>query len=243
MSPAYKRGDPLLNRKPLFLVVSRLISVIVIILGWPILKFLYGFRIKGRISKHSLPAILISNHCLPLDPLLQGLALFPRFTYFTLLEETVLTPILGTLVRLLGGIPLPPDPSRLPDIEQAVKTALDTRQLIHFYPEGECFLLNQDVKIFKAGAFYYAIVFQVPLIPLVTVIKKKRRFRASTIILPPIQPPPRSATERENIRAAIHFARRVQAQVQTCIDTEGGNHSLYRGPMPRIKGVNDRTRG
>ena len=240
---AYKRGDPLLNRKPFFLALSRLLSVIVFLIGWPLIKFLYGFRVKGRISKQNLPAMLISNHTLPLDPLLQGAALFPRFTYFTLLEETLFTPILGTLVQLLGGIPLPPDPKRLPDIESAVKTALEKRQMIHFYPEGECFLLNQEVKTFKAGAFYYAILFQAPVIPLVTVLKKKRRLRASVIILEPIQPPPRSASQRENIHAAIHFARTVQQQVQDCIDREGGDRSLYRGPMPRIKGVNDRNRG
>ncbi|HCX96010.1 MAG TPA: hypothetical protein DHU26_03285 [Spirochaetaceae bacterium] len=196
------------------------------------------------------PAILVSNHCMPLDPLFHGLAIFPRRTFFTLLEETCEAPVLGSFVRLLGGIPLPRDRARLNDIEQAVAHALSTRGLIHFYPEGECFLGNQNIYPFKGGAFYFAIKFGAPVVPIVTVLKKRAghstfrgqkssRIQVTVHVLNPIQPPACGATAHETLARAIRFSNQVQDLMQAEIERCGGDKSLYRGPMPRIKGVND----
>lgn len=284
---AYKKGGPLINRNALFLIVSKALLWLVVILGWPVMKIMYGFKVSGRknleaavILPRSLrnmrvsPCILVSNHAVPLDPLLHGEAILPRFTYFTLLEETVLTPVLGTFVRLLGGIPVPQDQDRLGDIEKAVGIALRGRRLIHFYPEGECFLLNQEIKPFKAGAFYYAIKFGVPIVPVVTVIKarparqtarhraagsfrtvtgsltaaafrgakKAPRITAHIHILPPMVPPASTGRASSDLHNAIQFSRSVRTEMQKAIDAEGGDKSLYLGPMPRIRGVNDRNR-
>jgi len=242
---AYRRGGSLIVRKPLFLAFSKALTWLVELLGWPIMAAMYGYRARGRkiLRKAKRPAILVSNHAIPLDPLLHGLTLLPRFSYFTLLEETVLTPWLGTLVRLLGGIPVPHDQSRLGDIERAVKSALDGRGLIHFYPEGECFLFNQEIREFKAGAFWYAIRFGVPVIPLITVISRRGKgFHAEVHVLEALEPPAASGRSAADLHAAIRFARSTRALMQARIDAAGGDKTLYRGPMPRIRGVNDRER-
>jgi len=255
---AYKRGDPLIKRTPLFLALSKAITWLVELVGWPIMKALYGYRARGREALAGAakgPVIFVSNHALPLDPLLHALSLLPRFTYFTLLEDTVLTPVLGTFVRLLGGIPIPPDPDRLDDIEAAVKAALAGRGRVHFYPEGECFLLNQDIKPFKAGAFYYAIRQGAVVVPIVTVLRRggamgalkgdarpRRRVRAEILILPALKPPAPTGRASADLHAAILLARQTRAAMQAAIDSAGGDKSLYLGPMPRIKGVNDRQR-
>ena len=247
----YKRGDPLIDARPLFLAGSRVLTWFVELLGWPIVMAMYGFRVVGGsnlhkamgLSKKKQALILVSNHAIPLDPLLHGLAILPRFTYFTLLEETVLTPVLGTLVRLLGGIPIPTDPDKLDDIESAAAWALKTRGFIHFYPEGECFLLNQDIKTFKAGAFYYAIKFGVPILPIATVLPKtKGRLRAEVHILEALPPPPSTGRASADLHLAILFAKKTQKLMQSHIDKAHGDKSLYRGPMPRIRGVNDTMR-
>lgn len=209
-------------------------------------KALYGLEIHTSIERPR-PAILVSNHCMPLDPLFHGIAVFPQRNYFTLLEETVESPVLGTLVRLLGGIPLPRDSRRLAEIEAAVVHALKTRGFIHFYPEGECFLGNQNIFPFKAGAFYFAIRLQVPVVPLVTILKRVQKrgrnqltdIQVSVHQLAPLYPPKASRTARANLTAARHFAQQVHDVMQAEIDRCGGDRSLYRGPMPRIRGVND----
>ncbi|MFA5852192.1 MAG: 1-acyl-sn-glycerol-3-phosphate acyltransferase, partial [Spirochaetales bacterium] len=166
----------------------------------------------------------------------------------------------------------PPDSDRLDDIEAAVKAALDGRGRVHFYPEGECFLLNQDIKPFKAGAFYYAIRHGAAVVPIVTLLKRRAsrttggaegpasaatlsrpaqgsparrrpgRVRAEILILPARKPPAATGRASADLHAAILFASQTRAAMQAAIDSGGGDKSLYLGPMPRIKGVNDRQR-
>jgi len=181
---------------------------------------------------------------MPLDPLFHGMTIFPRRTFYTLLEETCETPVLGTFVRTLGGIPLPRTESRLEDIEHAVKYALSTRGLVHFYPEGECFLGNQKILPFKAGAAYFAIKFGVPVVPIVTVLKRAHGSRSKLIsvcvrVLQPLSPPSPGKNAHTQLAAPIHFSHQIHDLMQSEIERAGGDPSLYQGPMPRIRGVND----
>ncbi|MCE5255456.1 MAG: 1-acyl-sn-glycerol-3-phosphate acyltransferase [Spirochaetaceae bacterium] len=271
---AYKIGSPLINRNKLFLAASKILIWFAAPFLAFVMKLLYHYKVKGRpnlklagimpsAASHwkTKPCILVSNHVLPLDPVLQGLALFPRTTYFTLLEDTVLTPGLGTLVQLLGGVPIPRSPKYLPKMDEAVTQVVQGPGLIHFYPEGECFLLNQEIKDFRAGAFYYAIRNQVPIVPIATVLNRRsnappipalptpppRRsdivtVRIRIVIMPPIQPPAASGSKITDLHHALEFAQAVHDSMQAVIDAEGGDRSLYQGPMPRIKGVNDKSR-
>lgn len=272
---AYRKGDPLLLEGPANAAFSWMATRAAELAGWPFVRLMYGFSATGRENiafasgasagrpdsprpgrrhpsiLHS-PCIFVSNHCLPLDPLLHALSIFPCRTHFTLLEETCAAPALGRLVRLLGGIPLPNDSRRLKDIEKAVGTALERRGMIHFYPEGECFLRGQEIRRFKAGAFYFAIRFGVPVVPLVTILKKNPRhahgagrrgvpsLKARIHVLRPIVPPPSRGKPALDLRSALVFAEEARITMQKAIDEAGGDKSLYLGPMPRIKGVHDR---
>jgi 1-acyl-sn-glycerol-3-phosphate acyltransferase len=252
----YRRGDPLIDRSPLFLAASKALSWLVAILGWPIVRLCYRYRVRGRENLaplHGKPAVGVGNHSVPLDCLIQGLALLPRFSYFTVIEETIMTPVLGSLVRLLGGMPIPTDPERLGDIDAAMETALKGQGGVYFYAEGECFLYNQEIRPFKAGAFYYAIRQGVPIVPVVSVLKRPgssgsplrrvdKRLGITVHVLPAMYPPPAAGRRSADLHNALVLARQARDAMQAVIDREGGDRSLYRGPMPRIRGVNDRQR-
>jgi 1-acyl-sn-glycerol-3-phosphate acyltransferase len=248
----YRKGAPLISESPWSRLVGDILVAFVALIGWPLSRLLYSIKIENTNSRsgltHRLPsrAILLSNHCMPLDPVFHGLAVFPRRTYFTLLEETCEAPVLGSLVRLLGGIPLPRSSGRLKDIEDAVAYGLSTRGLVHFYPEGECFIGNQRIFPFKAGACYFAIRFGVPIVPIVSILKrrhgkKSRRTQVTVHVLAPVAPPPPPPEKNPHafLIRSIQFSRQIHDLMQAEIEREGGDHSLYRGPMPRIKGVND----
>ena len=250
LAMAYRRGGELINTRLPFRAISCGITWFIELVGWYLVRILYGYRSFGRKNLHHAPKgpiIYVSNHAIPLDPLLHGLSLLPKLLYYTLLEETVLTPVLGTLVRLLGGIPIPTDQGRMLDMERAMTQALQARGKLHFYPEGECFLLNQEIRNFKPGAFFAAVRQGVPVQPLVTVITRRsflgrRRIKAEVHVLKAVQPPASTGRLIADLHLARRVAERIRGRMQVCIDTAGGDKSLYRGPMPRIKGVNDRNR-
>ena len=187
-----------------------------------------------------------------LDPGLLAHALRPRRVYFTMLEETAMIPLLGTFVRLLGGVPLVRSSGSRR--ERAIDDALRQLGLVHFFPEGECFLRNQEIQPFRRGAFHAALRRGLPVIPVTTVLRARawplwRRLglppRVLVVIGVPRQP---SRVPMEPRAAGSPFAaaapgtrsieedaaRRIHDEMQAVIDREGGCRTLGRGRMPRL---------
>ncbi|MDR1302165.1 MAG: 1-acyl-sn-glycerol-3-phosphate acyltransferase [Treponema sp.] len=248
---AYKHGKPLINCSLPF----RIASAMTFYGLWPIAslvnRMLYGIRYEDlkKLTGFS-QAILVSNHTTPLDPVSISGALLPCRTWHTLLEETVETPILGTFIRLLGGIPLPQGRQGLQHLLAVCKTAFRYRRFIHFYPEGDCYIYNQQIHVFKPGAFFIAAELDIPIIPLVSIFSEGpfkahslwgRSLPLKTIrILDAVYP---SGFIRRDAKGVLctesirNFAQAVRRIMQDAIDVQGGSSAFYRGKMERIKGI------
>lgn len=234
---AYRRGHRMLTFTPSFLpftIVYRCLAPIVRLVA----RWGFGVRVKGRENLRGVGrAILVSNHTLLLDPALIATAIWPRRAYFTMLEETALIPLLGTFVRLLGGIPLVRGPSAVARQARGMAEAILRLGLLHFYPEGECYVRNQQIMPFHRGAFRAACRLGLPVVT-VTVVLKERAWkawrlldlppRALVLIGKPLDPQP-------DTRAGIEaLASRARQTMQAAIDREGGCKSIGRGAMPRL---------
>lgn len=175
---AYKKGDGLLTFGPAFLPSVVLFQICLFaarLIDW----FVFGLTIKGRENLRTADAaLLVSNHTLVVDPGVVAHVVRPRRTYYSMLEETALIPFLGTFVRLLGGFPIPL--SSFSELEAAVIKGLDSGGFVHFFPEGECYLWNQEIRPFYTGAFYLACRLMVPVIPITTVLRERRVFGRSS---------------------------------------------------------------
>jgi 1-acyl-sn-glycerol-3-phosphate acyltransferase len=216
-----------------------------------ILRYETGYKNTGKLK--GIPrAILVSNHTTFFDPVMVCGAMFPHRTWQTLLERTVETPFLGTFVRLLGGMPLPPGKSGLDRILASAEGAFRYRRFIHFYPEGECYLYNQKIREFKPGAFYIAAELDIPVIPLVTVFSEgpfkpfsffgRSLPKEKMIILDPIYPARfvrRNETGVLSMDSVREFAQEVREIMQREIEARHGSPAFYRGKMERLKGIND----
>jgi len=251
---AYSSGDHPLNPSVGFRLSSHLVYYAVLYPVVFVSRVIFELRLRGRRNlRQARPAFLVSNHTLFLDPGVLSAALFPFRTYFTMLEETALIPVLGTFVRLLGAVPIPTNPRTFRVFERDVRRALDGLGLVHFFPEGECFQWSQEVQPFHPGVFVLAARLGVPIIPIATVLHRRtwgakhyltllgRRFyippRVTVVIGKPIRPGPAAGAVRGSLRAvAESLRRRTHASIQAAIDREGGSKTIYRGQMPRIAG-------
>lgn len=245
---AYRSGDNIVTFKPTFLpfiLIFQLTLLLVRIVSWSIFRI----RIYGRENlRKAGSSLLVSNHTLVLDPGLIAQVLQPSRTYFTMLEETALIPYLGTYVRLLGAIPIPQGSfSRL---EKGIRSGLDMMNFVHFFPEGECYRWNQEIKRFSPGAFFFAIRLQIPIVPITTVLherKTKKQYlfgklrippRVSIYVGEPIYPqdfPHGTGDRATSIRAASEsLGEMVRSRMQRTIDESGGCKTIDRGAMPRL---------
>jgi 1-acyl-sn-glycerol-3-phosphate acyltransferase len=248
----YKHGRPLIDTSLPF----RLATAWTFYTIWPVAQMVNillhstSYANTRKLARFSR-AILVSNHTTFLDPVMVCGAMMPRRTWQTLLEGTVETPWLGTLTRLLGGVPLPRGKTGPKHLLELCETAFKYRRFIHFYPEGECYLYNQKIAGFKPGAFLLAAELNIPVIPLVTVLSaglfKPRslwggmRPREKLVVLDPVYPGPfikRDERGELSMNAIRDYAETVRRIMQDEIDARGGTQAFFRGQMERMKGIN-----
>lgn len=174
----------IINFSPVFkavcFIVFHFLLVLDMILNW----LAYSLSVKGRFHLKTGKALLVSNHSLYMEPGIVAHAIFPKRSYFSVLEETMNTPGLGILVRFLGGFPVS---ERMPlgTLIPAVKRALEEKWFVHFFPEGEINPGEKNLKPFKDGVFFLSCLLRVPIIPIVNIVSKRRIFGRSLPFLPP----------------------------------------------------------
>jgi 1-acyl-sn-glycerol-3-phosphate acyltransferase len=169
-----------------------------------------------------------------------------RRTYHTLLEATVKAPFLGTFTRLLGGVPVPGGRDGPERKIEGCRAALQQFRYIHFYPEGECYLYNRDVRRFRQGAFLAAARLDVPVVPMATIFHEglpgTSRPRIELAVLDPLYPKDFIAynAKSEIIPESISaFSRAARQAIQAEIDKRGGTGKYFKGRMARIEGLNE----
>jgi 1-acyl-sn-glycerol-3-phosphate acyltransferase len=249
----YKPGRPLIDRSLPFRIAAAMTFYTVWPIGQLVNLMLHatGYENRRKLTGFSR-AVLVSNHTTFLDPVLVSGVTLPRRTWQTLLEATVETPFLGTLTRLLGGVPLPRGRQGLKQLLDCCETAFRYRRFIHFYPEGECYLYNQRIAPFKPGAFFIAAELGIPVIPLVTVFSPgprkpyslwgRSRPREKLVVLDAVYPDAYICRDGEGTVTAAsirEFAEDVRRIMQREIDARQGSSAFFRGRMKRIRGIND----
>jgi 1-acyl-sn-glycerol-3-phosphate acyltransferase len=204
------------------------------------MPLLFGHRIKGRENLRGLEgAVLVSNHCMYLDPAFVGSAIFPGRAFFSIREETIKIRGFGLFLRLLWGFPLPD--SRPMDIAASINDLLGRRgKWVHFFPEGELSDFCQEIADFHSGAFYFAIKNNVPVVPVTNVLHRRYIFglqlpkpfvrvisvigEAKTVEVP----------AGNTKKAAEEFARLVRQEMQQTLDNYAGDKSLFAGIIDHL---------
>ena len=249
----YKHGRPVIDLSPWFRIASAWVYFMVIPIAIVFNFSQHGTRYKHRWRLQGIRrAITVSNHTTFLDPVKIGALVLPRQVFQTMLEATGEFPVLGTFIRLLGGVPIPRGITGYRKIIEICEKAFRYRRYLHFYPEGECYLYSQRIAQFRSGAFRIAAELDIPVIPLVTVFSNGpfrpwsfwgRSLPLETlVVLDPVYPAlfikhdSKGEITAESIR---EFAEAVRQKMQSEIDRRGGSGAFYRGRLERIKGLND----
>lgn len=240
---AYEPGDKLIVNSRWFRLAAFLSFYSLIVPAYILVWALYRSRIHGRKNLKAVKeGITVSNHTVLLDPVLVAASFFPDKPFQTLLEATVRAPFVGTLTRLLGGVPVPRRDIHMNFMKEACGEAFRRNKKIHFYPEGECYLYNNSPKKFHSGAFLLSASLNVPIIPMATVFKKRRcRPTVHLYILEPVYPSDYNVCDKDGVvnqQAVKEYAEAVRQKIVDKIIQEQGIGDYYKGAMDRIPGIN-----
>ncbi len=123
-------------------------------------------------------AITVANHVYNQDSFMLTNAFYPNAPHFVALRHNFEAFLVGGLVRVMRGIPLPEDLKNFERFLTQVGDALrhSTRK-IHFYPEGEIAPYSRELRPFRKGAFHLAVKNNVPVMPFVFVFPAKNRIK------------------------------------------------------------------
>lgn len=160
----------------------------------------YGFRVYGRKNLRILRkrgCITISNHCHYFDTFFANFVLFPRHLYTSVVQRNFEVPKIRRLLRILRAFPIP-SKNGLEMIQPTIKEVLRRKRHIHILPEGNLDLMGQTIHRFRSGAFVLACLNQVPIVPMVFVLRRRTffgkqmspsRIKITMVVGTPIVPP------------------------------------------------------
>lgn len=182
--------------------------------GPVLLKVAYGCRVEGKEHLRALRekkqgAICVSNHVAYLDTLFVRQAIGHFHTYFTMAPWNNKKGLGGWFIRHAGMWAFSADLAAMRNLTNEMKTRLGEGGIVHFYAEQAMWTNYQKPRPMKDGAFYYAVRYNVPVLPVFFTFKvnKKGCMRRLVIhILPPVAP--------DNSLPRNERAGRLKAQAQ-----------------------------
>ena len=199
--------------------------------GPVLLKVAYGCRVEGKEHLRALRekkqgAICVSNHVALLDTLFVRQAIGHFHTYFTMAPWNNKRGLGGWFIRRGGMWAFSADLAAMRNLMHEMKTRLEEGGIVHFYAEQAMWTNYQKPRPMKDGAFYYAVRYNVPVLPVFFTFKvnKKGCMRKLVIhILPPVAP---DASLPRNERAG-RLKEQAQAAWTTCYERAYGTALEY----------------
>lgn len=186
-----------------------------------LLVFTYRLRVRGRKNLRAAKKtgkILVANHVALLDCLIEKQAVFNR-VYFIAGAHNNKKGFFGYTLKILGLMPYSFQLSNQKNLTRAIAYYLKKGKTIEFNPEQAMWRGYKKLRPFKNGAFYYAVKNNVPVVPMVNLIRdpngwdklRGRKFKITAKFLPPVYAD-ESLPERDRINDLKERTRRAMLE-------------------------------
>lgn len=173
------------------------------------LKLLYGLKIRNRKAVRNLKGgfVYYGNHTngFP-DATAPSVLAFPRRADVITGPEAVSLPGFGTIVAMLGAVPLPKDFTAAKHFMNALKKR-SARRGVFIYPEAHIWPYYTGIRPFQPASFQYPFLWNKPVIAGVTTYRQRKVFKS----LPPkititLSDPfdPADHRNKDALRDAVH---------------------------------------
>ncbi len=164
-------------------IVYRIIATPVV---WLLCKLVCGLKIRNRKVLKKLRGngfFMYGNHTHGMaDAFTPTLAAFPRRTHIIVNPDAVSIKGLGTVVSMLGAIPLPSTLSAMKAFRRAIDYHCEQGRAIAIYPEAHIWPYYTGIRDFPAASFEYPVRLGAPCVAFAATYRARRIFKR----LPPL---------------------------------------------------------
>ena len=143
-----------------------------------VLKVGFGAKVTGRENLKELKkkgALCVCNHINYLDTLFVRQAVGHYRSYHTMTQQNNKKGLGGHIIRHGGMLPFSENFSAMKNLNAEMERLLKRGKIINFYPEKAMWTAYQKPRPMLDGAFYYAVKFGVPVIPVFCTFEKSKR--------------------------------------------------------------------
>ena len=140
-----------------------------------LLKVWFGAKVTGRQNLKELKkrgAICVCNHISYLDTLFVRQAVGYFRSYHTMTQQNNKKGVFGHIIRHGGMLPFSGNLTAMKNLNAEMERLLKKGKIINFYPEKAMWTGYQKPRPMMNGAFYYAVKFGVPVIPVFCTFEK-----------------------------------------------------------------------
>lgn len=156
-----------------FKTLSAFVRGFMFCLGPIVNSFGFGLKIKGRKNiKNLKSAISVSNHVLNLDSLIVRQGLLGHKMYVTAAPFNCPKSFAGTILKSGGVLPISCELKGSRKMQNAISECLQKGHFVHFYPEQALWTCYEKPRPVKRGAFHYASLNNVPIVPMFLCFRK-----------------------------------------------------------------------
>lgn len=196
-----------------------------LIVGMPFLylyyKIRWHFKVIGKENAKLLKkqaAVTVANHVHNIDAFMLTYVFYPKTPYFVALKHNFEAFIIGGLVRVMGGVPLPEEIKSFERFSEQINDVLkNTTRKVHIFPEGEIEPYAKKLRKFKNGAFHFAVNNNVPVLPMTFVFPKPKH--VTLLVGKPIYPKDIAGEEElSKPKQVVKLAEYVCSEMQHMID-------------------------
>ena len=154
-----------------YLIALPLVSLIYLAVGFSF-RNAAAIRKLRRESKKGF--FLYANHTHWLDAFLAPILCFPRKAHVLVSPDTVSIKGLGTVVRLLGAIPVPTEREAVKPFAAAIEARIAEGRPVMVFPEAHIWPYCAFVRDFKAGSFRYPVAANAPAVAVCVTYTRRR---------------------------------------------------------------------
>lgn len=142
-------------------------------------RLMLNLDVTWKASLPPGPKLIVANHPSCSDPIYLA-SIFPHPVNILITDKPFLIPVIGTFLRLLGQVPVPPGRGR--DAFESARQLLEAGCSVALFPEGNVSPQEGGLHPLRTGVARLALLTGVPVVPIGIYLDRERNHAITSTV-------------------------------------------------------------